>query len=85
VRTGEHGRCSNDHLSDSPQDGSQGRARYTRGESAENLSNSCRGVGVGGKDRVERPLTDTLALEARKSEPGAIQRPIEALMGYLYH
>jgi hypothetical protein len=43
VRTGEHGRCSNDHLSDSPQDGSQGRARYTGGleESAENLSDHC--------------------------------------------
>jgi hypothetical protein len=55
VRTGEHGRRSNDHLSDSPQDGSQGRAPYARGESAENLSdtmNGYRGGGAGGKDRV---------------------------------
>ena len=55
VRTGEHGRRGNDHLSDSPQDGSQGRAPHTRGESAVNLSDTMSGyrVGVRGPEKTE--------------------------------
>jgi hypothetical protein len=84
VRIGEHGRRSNDHLSDSPQDGSQGRPPCTPGESAENLSDSMSGYRGGGRRRkrpsVERPLTDTLALEASDSTSRSHTEPIEALM-----
>jgi hypothetical protein len=54
----EHGRCSNDHIFDSPQHGSQGRGGRglpTQEESADNLSNTMsgyRGEGVGGKDHM---------------------------------
>jgi hypothetical protein len=63
VWTREHGRRSNDRLSDSPQDGSQGRAPYTRGESALNLSDNMSGYCTGAQEwrkrkgpSVERPL-----------------------------